>query len=100
GPLRSTGSCGYRPSSSLPRREERQLEPADLDLVTRRELGLVDLLAVDVGPVEAPDIANEPGRARSTLEHGVLARDGDVVEEHGAVRAATDRGGVVIEQEG
>src|SRR5262245_3411620 len=84
---------------SLPRREERQLEPADLHLVARRELRLVDLLAVHVGPVEAADVAYEPCAAAASLEDRVLPGHRDVVEEDVAVGAPADRRGVLIQQE-
>src|SRR5262245_30950103 len=85
---------------SLPRREERHLEPADLHLVTGRELRLVDLLAVHVRPVEAPDVAYEPRVTRASFEDRVLPRHGHVVEEDVTVGAAPDRRRVLVEQEG
>src|SRR5438093_8161820 len=84
---------------SLPRREEGQLEPADLHLVARRERRLVDLLSVHVGPVEAADVTHEPGAAAAALEDRVLAGHRHVVEEDVAVRAPPDRRRGLIEQE-
>src|SRR6187200_1456972 len=84
---------------SLPRREERQLEPADLHLVARGELRLVDLFAVHVRPVEAADVSNEPRAAAASLEDRMLAGHRDVVEEDVTIRAPADRRGVLIQQE-
>jgi hypothetical protein len=76
---------------SLPCREEDQLEHPDLDLVARRELRLVDLLAVDVRAVQAPGVLDEERVAVAPFDRRVRARHGDVVQEDAAVRVASDR---------
>src|SRR5947209_10487100 len=62
---------------------------ADLDLVAVAEVRRVDPLPVDVGAVEAALVV-EPPPVAVTREHGVLARDGDVVEEDPALGRASD----------
>src|SRR5947209_5479966 len=63
---------------------------ADLELVAVLELRILDALAVDERTVEAPLVLD---RERAVLpgQDGVLARDGDVVQEDPAVRRAADR---------
>src|SRR6184192_1279307 len=70
--------------------EEREPVLPDLELVPVLELGALDALAVDERAVEAALVLD---RERSVLvrQHGVLARDGDIVEEDPAVRRAADR---------
>src|SRR6266511_4835665 len=73
--------------------QERHSVLADLYLVAVLELRRLDALPVDEGAVQAPLVLDEEA-AVARDEHGVLARDGDVVEEDAAVGGAADRGGV------
>src|SRR6478735_5562791 len=70
--------------------QEAQLVLADLELVAVLQPARLDALAVEKGAVQAPLVLDEE---RTVLldEHGVLARDGDIVEEDVAVRRAADR---------
>src|SRR3990172_1383719 len=79
--------------------EEGEFELADLDLVASGQLGLVDLLAVDVGAVEAARVLDEPF-GPPPLERCVLARHRDVVEEDHARRVSTDRRAFLFHEEG
>src|SRR5712691_8192920 len=63
---------------------------ADLELVAVLELRALDTLAVDERAVETPLVLDRE-RAVRPRQDGVLARDGDVVEEDPAVRRAADR---------
>src|SRR5205085_8418541 len=63
---------------------------ADLQLVAVGQARVLDPLAVDVRAVEAA-LVGDVDAVRPLLEHGVVARDGDVVEEHVALRCAADR---------
>ena len=92
-------------TAALPRRRsgrwlgvEDEAELADLDLVAGLQRGLVDALAVDVGAVERADVADDEAVALAA-EVGVLARDGDVVEEDVAVGVPAGVDLVVVEQE-
>ena len=60
---------------------------------------LVDPVAVDVGAVEAADVARRRSRRSVAAELGVPARDGHVVEEDVAVGVAAGGHLVVVEQE-
>src|SRR5882757_11527202 len=62
------------------------------------ELRLVDLLAVHVDAVEASLVLDEEP-AVAPLEHRVLARDGDVVEEDVAVGIAPRARRVLLDEE-
>src|SRR6476646_6234999 len=81
------------------RREERELELADLHLVASAQLRSIDLLAVDVRAVEAPSVDDEP-LAAVALHDRVLAGHGHVVEEHRAVGVTPNGRLVTFEQEG
>src|SRR5947209_58972 len=63
---------------------EHQPELADLDLVAVAQGGGLDALAVDVGAVEAADVADGE-RAALAVELGVAPGHGHVVEEDVAV---------------
>src|SRR3954451_2621687 len=60
--------------------QEHQAVLADLDLVAPRQGGGLDPLPVEVGAVEAADVAHDEATALPQ-ELRVPARDGDVVEE-------------------
>src|SRR4029079_1544465 len=62
---------------------------ADLQLVTVGEPGLVHALAVDIGAVQAVEVAHV-GAVCLPFQERVLAGDGDVVEEDVAVGGAAD----------
>ena len=70
--------------------QERESVLADLQLVAVFELSGLDTLAVHEGAVEAAQVLDEE-RAVPLGDDGVLARDGDVVEEDPAVGRAADR---------
>ena len=72
------------------RREEGEPVLADLDLVVVLELGRLDPLLVHEGAVEAAEVADRE-RLAVAQQLGVLARDGDVVEEHVALGRAPDQ---------
>src|SRR5690349_14872349 len=79
--------------------QERESVLADLDLVAVRErAGGLDPLPVQVRAVEAPHVLDLQ-RGGAAPDDGVLAGDGDVVEEDVAVRRATDRRLVAFEDE-
>src|SRR5829696_8028820 len=90
----STAASGSAPSESLVTAistgEERQLELADMQLVAILEAMRIDALPVHVGAVERAGVVEEPVPA-SPHERGVLARDGDVVEEDAGLGRAPDR---------
>src|SRR3954468_23655208 len=67
-----------------------ELVLADLQLVAVVEPVRVDPAAVHVRAVERAGVVEEPG-SRPVDEHGVVARDRDVVEEDVGVRGAADR---------
>src|SRR3954464_773764 len=71
-------------------RQVGELVFADLQLVAVLELVRLDPAAIDVGPVQRAGVVQEP-RARAAHEHGVVARDGHVVEEDLRVRRPADR---------
>src|SRR5207248_4793446 len=71
---------------------------ADLDLVAVAQVGRLDAAAVHEGAVEAPLVLDEPASV-ALDELGVLARDGDVVEEHRAVGRAADRRALTLRHE-
>src|SRR3954470_14902549 len=79
-------------------RDEDEPELPDLYLVAAGERRRLDPLPVDVGAVEAADVAHGEGAALA-VELGVPAGDRHVVEEDVAVRMPTAGGHVVVEQE-
>ena len=83
-------ACG---SSSVQRAtgEEDQAELADLHLVPAVQRDLLDPLTVDVGAVQAADVADGEHPAAVPAELHVPAGDGDVVEEDVALRMAARR---------
>src|SRR3954447_22057561 len=75
-----------------------ETELADLHLVAAGELHRLDPLAVEIGAVEAADVAD--GEAVGlAVELRVPARDGDVVEEDVALRVPARSGDVLVEKE-
>src|SRR3954453_22470320 len=76
----------------------RELELADLQLVAVLEPVRLDAMAVDVGAVERAEVV-EGVVAAAAHEEGVVARDGDVVEEDVRVGAAADRHAVGVQRE-
>src|SRR5215213_8395240 len=82
---------GPRSTSPVSPLHERQPVLADLQLVAVLELRAVDPAAVDEGAVQRPLVLDEePPIALD--EQGVVAGDGDVVEEDVAVGRAADTG--------
>src|SRR5918912_3882580 len=79
-------------------RDVRELELADLQLVAVLEPVRLDPVAVDVGAVERAEVV-EVVVAAAADEQGVVARDGDVVEEDVGVGAPADRHAVGVERE-
>src|SRR4051794_11967497 len=75
-----------------------QLVLADLDLVAVGEAMGLDPAAVDVGAVERAEVVDVEA-VPTPHEKGVIAGDGDVVEEDPGVRAATDRDPVLADRE-
>src|SRR5215211_7539535 len=74
----------------------RELELPDLELVAVLEAVRLDPVAVDVGAVEGAEVVEEEVAA-SAHEQGVVARDGDVVEEDVRIGPAPDRHAVGVE---
>src|SRR5581483_465834 len=72
---------------------------SDLHLVAVAELGAVDALPVHEGAVQAAAVLDHPP-AVLVRQHGVLAGDGDVVEEDATVRRPADRRPVALRREG
>src|SRR2546423_2723741 len=79
-------------------RVEHQAVLPDLDLVAVAQQRLLDQVAVDIGAVEAADVAHQEA-LRGARELGVPARDGHVVQEDVAVGAAAHPGHVSVQQE-
>src|SRR5918997_2252552 len=79
-------------------REIRELVLANLQLVAVLELVRLDPATIDVGPVQGSGVVQVP-RARSPHEHGMIARDGHVVEEDLGVGGAADRQPLALERE-
>src|SRR5690242_627380 len=75
-----------------------ELVLADLQLVAVDELVRLDPAAVHVGAVQGAGIIQEPF-AGASYEHGVVARDGHVVEEDLGVRGASDGQPLALEGE-
>src|SRR5688572_23039007 len=71
---------------------------ADLDLVAVLERLGLDPAAVDVGAVERSEVVDVEAVVASD-EQGVVARDGDVVEEDARVGRAPDRGAIAVKCE-
>src|SRR5436190_21807946 len=71
--------------------DERESVLADLQLVSVRQASVLDALAVHVGAVQAA-LVEDVDAVRALLEHGVLTRDGDVVQKHIRLRGAADGG--------
>src|SRR4051794_26404765 len=96
-------SSGSAPSGSLVTAtsagEEGQLELADLQLVPVLEPVRVHALPVDVGAVERARVVEQPVPA-AAHERRVLARDGDVVEEHVGLGRPPDRHPLAGERKG
>src|SRR4051794_14442241 len=92
----STGGSSMS-ATALPL-QERQLVLADLQLVPVLEAVRLDAPPVDVGAVERAEIV-EVEVAAAAHDEGVVARDGDVVEEDVGVRPAADRHAVALERE-
>src|SRR4029453_10036354 len=78
--------------------QEAELVLADLELVAVLQPARLDATAVQERPVEAPLILDEEG-VFLVDEHGVFARDGDVIEEDVAVRGAADRRALALRHE-
>src|SRR4051794_26746114 len=76
----------------------RELELADLELVAVLEPVGLDAMAVDVGAVERAEVV-EVVVAAAAHEQGVVARDGDVVEEDVGVRPPADGHAVGVQRE-
>src|SRR4051794_38922857 len=76
----------------------RELELADLELVAVLEPVGLDAMAVNVGAVERAEVV-EVEVAAAAHEQGVVARDGDVVEEDVGVRPPADRHAVAVQRE-
>src|SRR5439155_27154480 len=75
-----------------------ETELADLHLVTAGEVHRLDAFAVEVGAVEAADVADgEP--VGLAVELRVPARDGDVVEKDVALRVPPRGGDVLVKKE-
>src|SRR3954469_17411080 len=79
-------------------REVGELVLADLQLVSVDELVRLDPAPVHVGAVQGAGIIQEP-LAPASYEHGVVARDGHVVEEDLDVRGASDGQPLALERE-
>src|SRR3954454_22101938 len=92
----TSSSCRVMPGLSAG--DVRELELADLELVAVLEAVGLDAPAVDVGAVERPEVV-EVEVAAAAHEQGVVARDGDVVEEDVGVRPAPDRHAVAGQRE-
>src|SRR5829696_1692422 len=78
--------------------EEDQPVLADLDLVAVGQRDRLDPVAVDVGAVEASDVAHRVAVA-GAVEDRVPTGDGDVVEEDLAVGVAAGIDDVLVEEE-
>src|SRR3954454_5247621 len=92
----TSSSCRVMPGLSAG--DVRELELADLELVAVLEPVGLDAMAVDVGAVERAEVV-EVVVAAAAHEQGVVARDGDVVEEDVGVRAPADRHAVGVQRE-
>src|SRR3954447_1874739 len=79
-------------------RQVGELVLANLQFVAVFELVRLDPASVDVRPVQRPGVVQEP-RAGPAHEHGVIARDGDVVEEDLGVGRPADRQPLALERE-
>src|SRR5207247_3005702 len=75
-----------------------QLELADLQLVTGRQLGVLDPLAIEVRAVQAAQVANEELPV-ATPHLGVTTRHRDVVEEDVALGMPARGGHVLVDEE-
>src|SRR3954451_3858399 len=75
-----------------------ELELADLQLVAVLQPVRLDPVAVHVGAVQRAEVV-EVVVAAAPHEQGVVARDGDVVEEDVRVRAPPDRHAVGVQRE-
>src|SRR5690349_24271929 len=91
------GSCGgsvapvaASSDTATSARQVGELVLADLQLVAVGELVRLDPAPVDVGAVQRAGVIQEP-LARAADQDGVIARDGDVVEEDLRVGGAADR---------
>src|SRR5690606_1281651 len=82
----------------LSAREEDEAELTDLHLVSALQGMFLDALPVDVGAVEAAHVAHGV-LAAAPVELGVPAGHGDVVEEDVALRVASGRDEVAVEEE-
>src|SRR6266508_1497032 len=78
--------------------DECQDEPSDLELVEMPERSGLDTFVVHVRAVQRARVAHLVALA-VVADHGVAARDGDVVEEDVRVGMATHRRGVAVERE-
>src|SRR5665213_2466268 len=78
--------------------QEHQPELADLYLIAALQRGVIDALAVNVGSVQAADVAYEEALC-GLSELGMAPRDRHVVEEDVAFWMAACGGDVGIEQE-
>src|SRR4051812_8242444 len=96
GSICTSSSCRVMPGLSAG--DVRELELADLQLVAVLEPVGLDAMAVDVRAVERPEVV-EVEVAAAAHEQGVVARDGDVVEEDVGVRAPADRHAVGVQGE-
>jgi hypothetical protein len=79
-------------------RQEHQSKFADLQLVAVGQYSRVHGFTVDIGAGEAADVDN-PEFGVDAPELGVLAADGDVVEEDIAIRVTSGRRDGLVEQE-
>src|SRR3954465_1038699 len=79
-------------------RQVGELVFADLQFVAVDELVRLDPAAIDVGAVQRTGIIQEPV-VRASDEHGMIARDGHVVEKDLGVRRAPDRQSLALEGE-
>src|SRR5699024_4254748 len=70
----------------------------DLDLVTTAQLCFVDRFTVDVGAVEATDVANTEAVTPAEELH-VATRNGHVVQEDVAVGVAAGGGHIAVQKE-
>src|SRR5262245_48823035 len=89
--LRVIDGCAVTVRSSVvvgPAGIEREPELADLDLVSVVKRRLLDAFPVDVGAVEAADIANQERVLRGTAEIRVLVGDVHVVQDGVSARMA------------
>src|SRR6266536_1994806 len=86
-----------RPRSS--RREEYQLELADLQLLATDQVALLDPFPVEVGAVQRADVMDGEAAAVAAPDLGVPAGHGDVVEEDVRLGMPAHGHDVLVEQE-